>query len=119
MRVVGSESSSECFFFHREDRGTLLKLDVVSLLVQTISSSTCDAAVTCASACFCLQCGGIILNVNGSNHSTVISFSDYYEGAAPALLVNHTAWATIAYSQRSAVSLSPSDLWMLLFKPNL
>ncbi|XP_023807842.1 vacuolar protein sorting-associated protein 13C isoform X3 [Oryzias latipes] len=85
VRVVGSESSSECFFFHREDRGTLLKLDV---------------------------CGGIILNVNGSNHSTVISFSDYYEGAAPALLVNHTAWATIAYSQSgSAVvhELKPSE----------
>uniref|UniRef100_H2L4E9 Vacuolar protein sorting 13 homolog C n=1 Tax=Oryzias latipes TaxID=8090 RepID=H2L4E9_ORYLA len=84
VRVVGSESSSECFFFHREDRGTLLKLD----------------------------CGGIILNVNGSNHSTVISFSDYYEGAAPALLVNHTAWATIAYSQSgSAVvhELKPSE----------
>uniref|UniRef100_A0A3B3DS88 Vacuolar protein sorting 13 homolog C n=1 Tax=Oryzias melastigma TaxID=30732 RepID=A0A3B3DS88_ORYME len=74
VRVVGSESSSECFFFHREDRGTLLKLDV--------------------------QCGGIILSVNSSNHSTVISFSEYYEGAAPALLVNHTAWVTIIYSQK-------------------
>ncbi|KAF6721023.1 Vacuolar protein sorting-associated protein 13C [Oryzias melastigma] len=85
VRVVGSESSSECFFFHREDRGTLLKLDV---------------------------CGGIILSVNSSNHSTVISFSEYYEGAAPALLVNHTAWVTITYSQSGSTmlhELKPSE----------
>lgn len=50
------------------------------------------------------QCGGIIVDVNLSDHSTVISFSDYYEGAAPALLVNHTPWATISYRQRSEVN---------------
>lgn len=50
------------------------------------------------------QCGGIIVDVNLSDHSTVISFSDYYEGAAPALLVNHTPWATISYKQRSEVN---------------
>lgn len=54
--------------------------------------------------CVCFQCGGIIVDVNLSNHSTVISFSDYYEGAAPALLVNHTPWATISYRQRSEVN---------------
>lgn len=49
----------------------------------------------------CLQCGGIIVDVNISDHSTVISLSEYYEGAAPALLINHTPWVTISYRQRS------------------
>lgn len=47
-----------------------------------------------------LQYGGIIVDVNISDHSTVISFSDYYDGAAPALLVNHTPSATITVKQR-------------------
>ncbi|XP_071346078.1 intermembrane lipid transfer protein VPS13C isoform X2 [Trachinotus anak] len=72
VRVVGSESTSKFFFFNQQDNGTLLSLDV---------------------------CGGIIVDVNISDHSTVISFSDYYEGAAPALLLNHTPWVTISYRQ--------------------
>ena len=51
-----------------------------------------------------LQCGGIIVDVNISDHSTIIGFSDYYDGAAPALLLNHTAWVTISYKQRSEVN---------------
>uniref|UniRef100_A0A3Q2W3G1 Vacuolar protein sorting 13 homolog C n=1 Tax=Haplochromis burtoni TaxID=8153 RepID=A0A3Q2W3G1_HAPBU len=80
VRVVGSESTSQSFFFNKQDNGTLLKMEM---------------------------CGGIIVDVNLSDHSTVISFSDYYEGAAPALLVNHTPWATISYKQRS--ELKPSE----------
>ncbi|XP_054626113.1 intermembrane lipid transfer protein VPS13C isoform X2 [Dunckerocampus dactyliophorus] len=72
VRVVGSESASKFFFFNRQDNGTLLSLDM---------------------------CGGIIMDVNISDHSTVISFSDYYEGAAPALLVNHTPWVNLSYRQ--------------------
>ncbi|XP_044053106.1 vacuolar protein sorting-associated protein 13C isoform X3 [Siniperca chuatsi] len=72
VRVVGSESTSKFFFFNRQDNGTLLSLDM---------------------------CGGIIVDVNISDLSTVISFSDYYEGAAPALLLNHTPWVTISYWQ--------------------
>nr|XP_057944344.1 intermembrane lipid transfer protein VPS13C isoform X2 [Doryrhamphus excisus] len=72
VRVVGSESASKFFFFNRQDNGTLLSLDM---------------------------CGGIIVDVNISDHSTVISFSDYYEGAAPALLVNHTPWVNLSYRQ--------------------
>ncbi|XP_040904460.1 vacuolar protein sorting-associated protein 13C isoform X1 [Toxotes jaculatrix] len=72
VRVVGSESTSKFFFFNRQDSGTLLSLDM---------------------------CGGIIVDVNISDHSTVISFSDYYEGAAPALLLNHTPWVNISYRQ--------------------
>ncbi|XP_058486199.1 intermembrane lipid transfer protein VPS13C isoform X3 [Solea solea] len=72
VRVVGSDSSSKLFSFNRQDSGTLLRLDM---------------------------CGGIIMEVNISDHSTVISFTDYYDGAAPALLVNHTPWITISYRQ--------------------
>ncbi|XP_053190317.1 intermembrane lipid transfer protein VPS13C [Scomber japonicus] len=72
VRVVGSESSTRFFFFNQQDNGTLLSLDTY---------------------------GGIIVDVNISDHSTVISFIDYYEGAAPALLLNHTPWATVSYRQ--------------------
>ncbi|XP_039469572.1 vacuolar protein sorting-associated protein 13C isoform X4 [Oreochromis aureus] len=85
VRVVGSESTSRSFFFNKQDNGTLLKMEM---------------------------CGGIIVDVNLSNHSTVISFSDYYEGAAPALLVNHTPWATISYRQSGSSGfhdLKPSE----------
>ncbi|XP_035272648.1 vacuolar protein sorting-associated protein 13C isoform X5 [Anguilla anguilla] len=72
VRVVGSECSSKSFFFNKQDNGTLLSMDV---------------------------CGGIIVDVNISDHSTVISFSDYYHGSAPALIINHTPWATMCYKQ--------------------
>uniref|UniRef100_A0AAY4C2E6 Uncharacterized protein n=1 Tax=Denticeps clupeoides TaxID=299321 RepID=A0AAY4C2E6_9TELE len=72
VRVVGSDSSSRSFFFNRQDSGTLLRLE---------------------------QYGGIIADVNISDHSTVISFTDYYEGAAPALLVNHTTTVTVQFKQ--------------------
>nr|XP_046254686.1 vacuolar protein sorting-associated protein 13C isoform X2 [Scatophagus argus] len=72
VRLVGSESTSKFFFFNRQDNGTLLSLDM---------------------------CGGIIVDVNISDLSTVISFSDYYEGAAPALLINHTPWVIVSYRQ--------------------
>ncbi|XP_075873846.1 intermembrane lipid transfer protein VPS13C isoform X3 [Nelusetta ayraudi] len=72
VRVVGSVSASKCFLFDRPDSGTLLSLDTF---------------------------GGIIVDVNISDVSTVVSFSDYYDGAAPALLLNHTPWATISYKQ--------------------
>ncbi|CAK6982133.1 vacuolar protein sorting-associated protein 13C isoform X1 [Scomber scombrus] len=72
VRVVGSESSTRFFFFNQQDNGTLLSLNTY---------------------------GGIIVDVNISDHSTVISFTDYYEGAAPALLLNHTPWVTLSYRQ--------------------
>ncbi|KAJ8247516.1 hypothetical protein GJAV_G00247290 [Gymnothorax javanicus] len=72
VRAVGSESSSKSFFFNKQDNGTLLGMDV---------------------------CGGIIVDVNISDHSTVISFSDYYHGSAPALIINHTPWTTMCYKQ--------------------
>ncbi|XP_036442421.1 vacuolar protein sorting-associated protein 13C isoform X5 [Colossoma macropomum] len=72
VRVVGSESASKSFFFNKQDNGTLLSME---------------------------QYGGIIVDVNISDHSTVISFADYYDGAAPALLVNHTPWVTVTVRQ--------------------
>uniref|UniRef100_A0AAY5L059 Vacuolar protein sorting 13 homolog C n=1 Tax=Esox lucius TaxID=8010 RepID=A0AAY5L059_ESOLU len=72
VRVVGSESSSKSFFFNKQDNGTLLCMD---------------------------KYGGVIVDVNISDHSTVISFTDYYEGAAPALIVNHTPWLTVTFRQ--------------------
>ncbi|XP_059386008.1 intermembrane lipid transfer protein VPS13C isoform X5 [Carassius carassius] len=73
VRVVGSESSSKSFFFNKQDNGTLLRME---------------------------QCGGVIVDVNLSDHSTVISFTDYYDGSAPALVINHTAAAIVSFLQR-------------------
>ncbi|XP_026072516.1 vacuolar protein sorting-associated protein 13C-like isoform X6 [Carassius auratus] len=73
VRVVGSESSSKSFFFNKQDNGTLLRME---------------------------QYGGVIVDVNIADHSTVISFTDYYDGAAPALVLNHTTAATVNFRQR-------------------
>ncbi len=56
------------------------------------------------------------MEVNISDLSTVISFSDYYEGAAPALLLNHTPWVTISYRQRSEVDTYTPMMFQILFK---
>ncbi|OWK58884.1 intermembrane lipid transfer protein VPS13C isoform X1 [Lonchura striata] len=73
VRVVGYESSSRPFLFKAQDNGTLLKLEELN--------------------------GGLLVDVNVSEHSTVISFTDYHEGAAPALIVNHTPWDSLRYKQ--------------------
>ncbi|XP_051920113.1 intermembrane lipid transfer protein VPS13C isoform X3 [Hippocampus zosterae] len=75
VRAVGSERASRFFFFDRQDNGTLLNVDTVG------------------------RCGGITVDVNVSDHASIIGFGDYYEGAAPALLINHTPWADISYKQ--------------------
>ncbi|KFP20127.1 Vacuolar protein sorting-associated protein 13C, partial [Egretta garzetta] len=73
VRVVGYESSSKPFLFKAQDNGTLLRLEELN--------------------------GGLLVDVNVSEHSTLISFSDYHEGAAPALIVNHTSWDSLRYKQ--------------------
>jgi len=40
------------------------------------------------------------VDVNLTEHSTVITFSDYHDGAAPFLLINHTEEEIIEYGQR-------------------
>uniref|UniRef100_A0A8C1KHE7 Vacuolar protein sorting 13 homolog C n=1 Tax=Cyprinus carpio TaxID=7962 RepID=A0A8C1KHE7_CYPCA len=84
VRVVGSESSSKSFFFNKQDNGTLLRME---------------------------KYGGVIVDVNIADHSTVISFTDYYDGAAPALVVNHTPAATVNFRQRSVPLQSQRFAW--------
>ncbi|KGL81364.1 Vacuolar protein sorting-associated protein 13C, partial [Tinamus guttatus] len=73
VRAVGYEIPSKPFPFKIQDNGTLLKLEELN--------------------------GGLLVDVNVSEHSTLISFSDYHEGAAPALIVNHTSWDSLRYKQ--------------------
>ncbi|POI30227.1 hypothetical protein CIB84_006023 [Bambusicola thoracicus] len=73
VRVVGFESVSKPFLFQVPDNGTLLRLEELT--------------------------GGLLVEVNVSEHSTLISFSDYHEGAAPALIVNHTSWDSLRFKQ--------------------
>ncbi|KAM9090694.1 intermembrane lipid transfer protein VPS13C isoform 3-T3 [Megaptera novaeangliae] len=73
VRVVGYEGSSKPFFYNQQDNGTLLSLEDLN--------------------------GGILVDVDTAPHSTVISFSDYHEGSAPALIVNHTPWDILTYKQ--------------------
>ncbi|TRY56689.1 hypothetical protein DNTS_012966 [Danionella cerebrum] len=85
VRVVGCESNSKAFFFNKQDNGTLLRME---------------------------QYGGVMVDVNVADHSTVISFTDYYDGAAPALLVNDTPTATVNFRQRGCEecwSLKPGE----------
>ncbi|XP_053369844.1 intermembrane lipid transfer protein VPS13C isoform X1 [Clarias gariepinus] len=91
VRVVGSELASKSFFFNKQDNGTLLCME---------------------------QYGGIIVDVNSSDHSTVISFTDYYDGAAPALLVNHTPWVTITFRQsgcEASCELKPGGVQLFVW----
>uniref|UniRef100_A0A5F8GX59 Vacuolar protein sorting 13 homolog C n=1 Tax=Monodelphis domestica TaxID=13616 RepID=A0A5F8GX59_MONDO len=73
VRVVGCEGSSKPFFYNQQDNGTLLSLEELN--------------------------GGILVDVNIAEHSTVINFSDYHEGSAPALIINHTPWDILQYKQ--------------------
>lgn len=47
-----------------------------------------------------LQVGGIIVDVNLSEHSATIRFSEYHDGAAPFLIINHTKDQTLQFHQR-------------------
>ncbi|XP_023568424.1 vacuolar protein sorting-associated protein 13C [Octodon degus] len=73
VRVVGCEGTSKPFFYNRQDNGTLLSLEELN--------------------------GALLVDVNTAEHSTVITFSDYHEGSAPALLMNHTPWDVLTYKQ--------------------
>ncbi|XP_052420043.1 vacuolar protein sorting-associated protein 13A isoform X3 [Carassius gibelio] len=76
VKVEGSQSSPRAFFFHQPENCLLLHLD------KTL--------------------GGIIVDVNLTEHSAVIRFSDYHDGAAPFLLINHTKDETLHYHQSSS-----------------
>ncbi|XP_075713818.1 intermembrane lipid transfer protein VPS13C isoform X2 [Rhinoderma darwinii] len=72
-RVIGCTGTSKSFFFNKQDNGTLLVIESLNT--------------------------GLIVDVSISDHSIVIKFSDYYEGAAPALIMNHTPRAKLTYNQ--------------------
>uniref|UniRef100_UPI00398E4939 intermembrane lipid transfer protein VPS13A isoform X2 n=1 Tax=Pristiophorus japonicus TaxID=55135 RepID=UPI00398E4939 len=48
--------------------------------------------------------GGILVEVHLAEHSTVVTFKDYHEGAAPFLIINHTSTSTIEYHQSSSTA---------------
>ncbi|XP_075416632.1 intermembrane lipid transfer protein VPS13A isoform X1 [Tenrec ecaudatus] len=54
------------------------------------------------------ELGGIIAEVNLAEHSTVITFSDYHDGAATFLLINHTKNDLIQYKQSSLHQMEDS-----------
>ncbi|XP_042636651.1 vacuolar protein sorting-associated protein 13A [Orycteropus afer afer] len=54
------------------------------------------------------ELGGIIAEVNLAEHSTVITFSDYHDGAAPFLLINHTKNDVVQYKQSSLSQIEDS-----------
>nr|XP_020640413.1 vacuolar protein sorting-associated protein 13C isoform X1 [Pogona vitticeps] len=87
LKVVGCDRVSKPFFFNRQDNGTLLSLEELN--------------------------SGILVDVNISEQSTMITFSDYHEGAAPALIINHTPWITLKYKQSGSeeeMELKPREV---------
>ncbi|KAL1269364.1 hypothetical protein QQF64_031653, partial [Cirrhinus molitorella] len=79
VKVEGSQSSPRAFDFHQPENCLLLHLD------KTL--------------------GGIIVDVNLTEHSAVIRFSDYHDGAAPFLLINHTKDETLQFHQSSQAEI--------------
>ncbi|KAB5567777.1 hypothetical protein PHYPO_G00236760 [Pangasianodon hypophthalmus] len=73
VKVDGCQSAAQAIAFHQPENCLLLLLD-----------STL---------------GGIIVDVNLTEHSAVIRFSDYHDGAAPFLIINHTKENTLEFHQ--------------------
>ncbi|KAL8196981.1 UNVERIFIED_CONTAM: Vacuolar protein sorting-associated protein 13C [Gekko kuhli] len=87
IRVIGYGRVSKPFFYNRQDNGTLLSLEELNT--------------------------GILVDVNVSDHSIVINFSDYHEGDAPALIINHTPCVTLKYQQsglQEEMQLKPREV---------
>ncbi|KAJ8782280.1 hypothetical protein J1605_010259 [Eschrichtius robustus] len=74
IQVERSEGSPKKIHFNKQESCILLRLDN--------------------------ELGGIIAEVNLAEHSTVITFSDYRDGAATFLLINHTKNDIVQYKQR-------------------
>ncbi|XP_058021972.1 intermembrane lipid transfer protein VPS13A [Ahaetulla prasina] len=49
--------------------------------------------------------GGITVDITLAEHSTTITFSNYHDGAAPFLIINHTKEEVIEYGQSSLTSM--------------
>ncbi|XP_034396535.1 vacuolar protein sorting-associated protein 13A isoform X5 [Cyclopterus lumpus] len=54
--------------------------------------------------------GGIAVNVNLSEHSATIRFSEYHDGAAPFLIINHTKDQTLQFYQSSQKEVEKEEL---------
>uniref|UniRef100_A0A3B4ZL95 Vacuolar protein sorting 13 homolog A n=1 Tax=Stegastes partitus TaxID=144197 RepID=A0A3B4ZL95_9TELE len=54
--------------------------------------------------------GGIIVDVNLSEHSATIRFSEYHDGAAPFLIINHTKDQTLQFHQSSQKETEQEEL---------
>ncbi|KAM9858498.1 intermembrane lipid transfer protein VPS13A [Aulostomus maculatus] len=54
--------------------------------------------------------GGIIVDVNLSEHSVTIRFSEYHDGAAPFLIINHTKDQTLQIHQSSQKEIEQEEL---------
>ncbi|XP_018614769.2 intermembrane lipid transfer protein VPS13A isoform X3 [Scleropages formosus] len=73
IKVEGCQSTPHSISFHKQENCLLLHLD------NTL--------------------GGIVVDVNPTEHSTVVRFSDYHDGAAPFLIINHTKEETLEFLQ--------------------
>uniref|UniRef100_A0A3Q2WGD7 Vacuolar protein sorting-associated protein 13A-like n=1 Tax=Haplochromis burtoni TaxID=8153 RepID=A0A3Q2WGD7_HAPBU len=56
------------------------------------------------------KAGGIIVDMNLSEHSATIQFSDYHDGAAPFLIINHTKSQTLQFHQSSQKKAEHEEL---------
>uniref|UniRef100_A0AAQ6IL86 Vacuolar protein sorting 13 homolog A n=1 Tax=Anabas testudineus TaxID=64144 RepID=A0AAQ6IL86_ANATE len=54
--------------------------------------------------------GGIIVDVNLSEHSATIRFSEYHDGAAPFFIINHTKNQTLQFGQSSQKESEQEEL---------
>uniref|UniRef100_A0AAQ5ZIR7 Vacuolar protein sorting 13 homolog A n=1 Tax=Amphiprion ocellaris TaxID=80972 RepID=A0AAQ5ZIR7_AMPOC len=54
--------------------------------------------------------GGIVVDVNLSEHSATIRFSEYHDGAAPFLIINHTKDQTLQFHQSSQKETEQEEL---------
>ncbi|MBN3297858.1 VP13A protein, partial [Amia calva] len=85
IKIEGSDSQPQTIDFHKQENCLLLHLDN--------------------------KVGGVIVDVNLTEHSTTIRFSDYHDGAAPFLIINHTKDEVLEFYQSTQVErdkLEPS-----------
>ncbi|XP_038659808.1 LOW QUALITY PROTEIN: vacuolar protein sorting-associated protein 13A [Scyliorhinus canicula] len=76
VRIVGCGAAPQKVYFKKQENCLLLHLDN--------------------------KFGGIIVEVHVAEHSTLMTFKDYHEGAAPFFIINHTKASPIEYHQSSS-----------------
>uniref|UniRef100_A0A3P9MIS3 Vacuolar protein sorting 13 homolog A n=1 Tax=Oryzias latipes TaxID=8090 RepID=A0A3P9MIS3_ORYLA len=58
--------------------------------------------------------GGIIVDVNLSEHLVTIQFSEYRDGSAPFLIINHTNDQTLYFNQSEKIQAAEQEIILLL-----